>query len=453
MNDNALYPASPPILATEFTVSQISEVLKRTLEEKFHHVRIRGEISGLKAAASGHIYFNLKDSNAVLNSACWAGIAARLPFKPEEGMEVICTGKISAYAGRSNYQLIVENMESAGLGALLAMLEKRRQQLEKEGLFAFERKRRLPFLPKVIGVVTSPTGAVIRDILHRISDRFPVHVIVWPVLVQGNNAAEQIAHAINGFNSLPAHLPQPELLIVARGGGSIEDLWAFNEEIVVRAAANSRIPLISAVGHETDTTLIDFAADKRAPTPTAAAEIALPVREDLLITIASNLSRISSSIAGRFKAAESAMHRLNIGLLNFAHSMHRLENKISQLAMKMIYSLEKHLENKEKAFAFIIAKLSLKPLLNENEKKQMQLSNLSQSMTNSLLNTVKATEVKLVSLGRLLDSFNYTKVLERGYTMVWSNDNKPICRAQQLKENEEIYIEFADKKVKAQTHN
>ena len=260
----------------EFSVSELSHRLKRSVEESFAWVRVRGEISGFKRPASGHLYFALKDADAVLDAVCWKGQAARLGVKPEDGLEVICSGKLTTYPGRSKYQMIVERMELAGLGALMAMLEQRKKKLAAEGLFDAERKRALPYLPRVIGVVTSPTGAVIRDILHRLHDRFPTRVLLWPVLVQGEGAADQVARAIAGFNALPADgpVPRPDILIVARGGGSLEDLMAFNEESVVRAAAASRIPLISAVGHETDTTLIDFASDRRAPTPTAAAEMA-----------------------------------------------------------------------------------------------------------------------------------------------------------------------------------
>ena len=243
----------------EFTVTEVSQALKRTVEDAFGHVRIRGEISGYKRAPSGHVYFSLKDERSVIASVCWKGTALRLPFTPEDGVEVICTGRITTYGGRSQYQLVVESMEHAGVGALMALLEKRKQQLAKEGLFATERKKDIPFFPKVIGVVTSPTGAVIRDILHRLEERLPCHVLLWPVLVQGDEAAKQITSAIQGFNALDEEgdIPRPDVLIVARGGGAIEDLWPFNEEIVVRAAAASDIPLISAVGHETDTTLID----------------------------------------------------------------------------------------------------------------------------------------------------------------------------------------------------
>ena len=265
------------------SVSELSGALKRTVESAFSHVKVRGEISGWKRHASGHCYFTLKDEGACIDAVIWKGQAGSLAFRPEDGAEVIATGKLTTYAGRSKYQIVVTRMELAGEGALMALLDKRRRALAAEGLFDEAKKRRLPFLPRVIGVVTSPTGAVIRDILHRLEDRCPTHVIVWPVPVQGEGAAAKVAAAIRGFASLE---PRPDLLIVARGGGSIEDLWAFNEEEVVRAAADSPIPLISAVGHETDTTLIDFASDRRAPTPTAAAEIAVPVRAELAAFLA-----------------------------------------------------------------------------------------------------------------------------------------------------------------------
>ena len=273
------------------SITELSQALKRTVEDRFGFVRLRGELSGVKRAASGHLYCSLKDEKSVIDGVMWRGSAARLSFQPEDGVEVIASGKLTTYAGRSKYQIVMERMEIAGEGALLALLEKTKARLEAEGLFAAERKRALPFAPRVIGVVTSPTGAVIRDILHRLADRFPTHVLVWPVLVQGKGSAEQVAQAVRGFGALPASgpdggaVPRPDLLIVARGGGSIEDLWGFNEEAVVRAIADSPIPVISAVGHETDTTLADFAADARAPTPTAAAEMAVPVLRELAATI------------------------------------------------------------------------------------------------------------------------------------------------------------------------
>jgi exodeoxyribonuclease VII large subunit len=293
------------------SVSELSGVLKRTIETAFGQVRVRGEISGFKRHASGHCYFTLKDENACIDAVIWRGGAGALAFRPEDGAEVIARGKLTIYPGRSKYQIVVERMELAGEGALLALLERRRQALAAEGLFDPARKRKLPFLPQVIGVVTSPTGAVIRDILHRLADRCPTRVIVWPVPVQGEGAAEKVAGAIRGFGSLDGagELPRPDLLIVARGGGAIEDLWAFNEEEVVRAAAESPIPLISAVGHETDTTLIDHAADLRAPTPTAAAELAVPVRAELFALLADRSQRARDCVA---RQVDRARERLEL---------------------------------------------------------------------------------------------------------------------------------------------
>ena len=297
--------------APALSVSELSTALKRAVENAFGHVRVRGEISGWKRAASGHCYLTLKDENACIDGVIWKGQAGALRFRPEDGVEVIATGRLTTYPGRSRYQIVIDRLELAGQGALMALLDKRRRALEAEGLFAADRKKRLPFMPRTIGVVTSPTGAVIRDILHRLADRCPSHVVVWPVPVQGEGAAAQIAAAVRGFNSLAQ---RPDLLIVARGGGSIEDLWAFNEEEVVRAVAASVIPIISAVGHETDTSLCDFAADVRAPTPTAAAEIAVPVRAELLAQIG-ELGLRSARCARR--ARERAAERLETCLRHF----------------------------------------------------------------------------------------------------------------------------------------
>src|SRR6186713_378135 len=282
-------PAAENLInAPEYTVSELSSSLKRTVEDAYAHVRVRGEISGFRGPhSSGHCYFALKDEGAKIEAVIWKFAHARMRFKPQEGLEVIATGKLTTYPGSSKYQIVIESLEPAGIGALMALMEERKRKLAAEGLFDEARKQLLPWLPEVIGVVTSPTGAVIRDILHRLQDRFPRRVLVWPVKVQGEGSAEQVAAAIDGFNALPerGRIRRPDLLIVARGGGSLEDLWSFNEEIVVRAAAGSMIPLISAVGHETDITLIDFASDKRAPTPTAAAEMAVPVRLELLAQV------------------------------------------------------------------------------------------------------------------------------------------------------------------------
>src|SRR6266404_1123982 len=300
--DDTLIAAPLRSNLAEYTVSELSRALKRSIEENFAYVRVRGEISGYKRHGSGHCYLALKDSDAVLDAVCWRTTAMRLGIKPEDGMEVVCTGRLTTFPGRSKYQLVIETIELAGIGALLKLLEERRRRLAAEGLFAAERKRKLPFLPEVIGIVTSPSGAVIRDVLHRLSDRFPRRVLLWPVAVQGEGAAAQVAAAIEGFNRLPegGAVPRPHLIIVTRGGGSLEDLMPFNEEIVASAAAGSAIPLISAVGHETDTTLIDHASDRRAPTPTAAAEMAVPVRLDLMAELSGKTARLSSGRARLF---------------------------------------------------------------------------------------------------------------------------------------------------------
>ena len=302
--------------APELSVSEISGAVKRVLEGEFGRVRVRGEVGRVSRPSSGHLYFDLKDANAVLGAVSWKGQVARMQMRPEEGMEIIATGRLTTFPGQSKYQLIVEDVAPAGLGALMLMLEKRKAALAAEGLFDTARKRPLPYLPQVIGVVTSPSGAVIRDILHRLRDRFPRHVLIWPVAVQGEKCAAEVAAAIHGFNALPSDgpIPRPDLLIVARGGGSLEDLWGFNEEIVVRAAAASRIPLISAVGHETDTTLIDFASDHRAPTPTAAAELAVPVRLELMAQIDSLGARQARGLAQVFVLRRQRLRDLSRAL-------------------------------------------------------------------------------------------------------------------------------------------
>ncbi|MBU3030661.1 exodeoxyribonuclease VII large subunit [Paracoccus marinaquae] len=307
---------APGSNAHEFTVSELSGAVKRSIEDQFGRVRVRGEVGRVSRPGSGHLYFDLKDDRAVLAAVTWKGQAARLAQRPEEGLEVIATGRMTTFPGQSKYQLIVDQIEPGGAGALMAMLEARRKALAAEGLFDQDRKRPLPFLPRVIGVVTSPSGAVIRDILHRLRDRFPARVLIWPVVVQGEACAPQVTAAIRGFNELPdgGPIPRPDLIIVARGGGSLEDLWGFNEEAVVRAAADSHIPLISAVGHETDTTLIDFAADRRAPTPTAAAEIAVPVRADLAARLAEAGARISRASAQRIDRPRQRLRDLGRAL-------------------------------------------------------------------------------------------------------------------------------------------
>jgi len=326
----------------EYTVSELAAALRRSIEENFSLVRVRGEVSGCKRHSSGHLYFALKDADAVLDAVCWRMTAMRLTLRPEDGMEVIATGRLTTYPGRSKYQLIVDSIELAGIGALLKLLEDRRKRLAAEGLFAAERKKKLPFLPDVIGVVTSPSGAVIRDILHRLGDRFPRRVMVWPVVVQGEGAAAQVAAAINGFNRLTpgGSVPRPDLIIVARGGGSLEDLMAFNEEVVVRAAAASAIPLISAVGHETDTTLIDHASDRRAPTPSAAAEMAVPVRLDLVAELGTKSARLTQGLSRLFGERRLQLAGLARGLPDphdlLGAAAQRLDDRAERLRLAML---------------------------------------------------------------------------------------------------------------------
>ena len=302
----------PRLNLPELTVSELSAALKRTIEDSYGYVRVRGELGKVSYHSNGHVYFDLKDERACIAGVIWRSTAQRIKLKLEAGLEVAITGRLTTYPGRSQYQIVVDTLEPAGLGALMALLEERKKRLAAEGLFDEARKQLLPHLPAVIGVITSPTGAVIRDILHRLADRFPRRVLVWPVKVQGESSALEVAAAIDGFNALPERgpMPRPDLLIVARGGGSLEDLWSFNEEIVVRAAAASLIPLIAAIGHETDVTLIDFAADRRAPTPTAAAEMAVPVRAELMIDVDNFGRRALACMAAQ---SGSAAKRLAVG--------------------------------------------------------------------------------------------------------------------------------------------
>ncbi|MCO6048431.1 exodeoxyribonuclease VII large subunit [Mesorhizobium sp. RP14(2022)] len=322
--------------AAEFSVSELSNSLRRTVEDAYGNVRVRGEISGYRGPhSSGHAYFALKDERARLEAVVWKGTMGKIRFRPEEGMEVIATGKLTTYPGSSKYQIVIDQLEPAGAGALMALLEERKRKLAAEGLFDKERKRPLPFMPRVIGVVTSPTGAVIRDILHRLADRFPLHVMVWPVRVQGETAGPEAAAAVAGFNALPEGFARPDLLIVARGGGSLEDLWGFNDEDLARAVAGSRIPVISAVGHETDWTLIDLAADRRAPTPTGAAEMAVPVRADLEATLASYAARLQSALVRlvdrRRQAVRAAARALPVPDQLLALPRRRLDEASSRL--------------------------------------------------------------------------------------------------------------------------
>src|SRR5882757_5785591 len=402
----------------EFSVTELSAALKRAVEDQFAMVRVRGEISGLKFHSSGHVYFDLKDDKAVLNAVIWRGVAGRLKVKPEAGMEVVVTGKLSTYAGSSRYQIIVEQVELAGLGALMALLEERRKKLAGEGLFDASRKKALPFLPEVIGVITSPTGAVIRDIMHRLEARFPRRVLLWPVAVQGETAAAQIAAAITGFNAFGGHLPRPDLIIVARGGGSVEDLMAFNDEAVVRAAAASVIPLISAVGHETDTTLIDFAADVRAPTPTAAAELAVPVRAELLAQTLDFERRFvrnfSKGMEDRRRHLAQLVRVLPRAESLFATPRQRLDTASERLGQ----SLNRNLQLHRTQFTKVTAQLRHRMLKDRMTVCGERVGVLAARASRAQDTRLKQARRRLEGLARELELISYRSVLERGFALV-----------------------------------
>ncbi len=410
----------------EFTVSEISFAIKRTMENTFAHVRVKGEIFGCKRADSGHYYLSLKDENANLSAVCWKGVASGLAIKPEDGLEVTATGRITTFAGKSSYQLVIEQMEVAGTGALLKLLEERKQKFAAEGLFDPAHKKTIPFLPRVIGVVTSPTGAVIRDIIHRVTDRFPSRIIIWPTLVQGEGAAEQITAAINGFNRLPANgsIPRPDLLIVARGGGSLEDLWCFNEENVIRAVYNSEIPLISAVGHETDTMLIDFVSDLRAPTPTGAAEFAVPVKSELEARILTLQSRMVSACSRYFQERRSLLDGLKRGIPN-----------LEQILTENIQKLDDRIERLH---------LSFKNYL-ENRKSQLSLNEIKPFYITTILDKKKEN---LQNLSLRLESVSVESVLKRGFAWIKNQRQKTVYNAAEARKSSSLEIVFADGTVK-----
>src|SRR5215212_73541 len=470
-----MIPQPAPSNAPEWSVSELAGALKRTLEDAFGYVRLRAEISGYRGPhGSGHAYFGLKDENACIDAVIWKTTFNRLRLKPQEGLEVVVTGRITTFPGKSKYQIVIDTLEPAGVGALMALLEERRRTLTAEGLFALERKRKLPFLPRVVGIVTSPTGAVIRDILHRLSDRFPRRVLVWPVRVQGETSAEEVAAAIRGFNalSIDGAIPRPDVIIVARGGGSLEDLWGFNEEIVVRAAAESAIPLVSAVGHETDTTLIDHAADRRAPTPTAAAEMVVPVWADLL----RNLSELGGrqracmlkGLEHRRTALRSAARALPGPDALLGPQRQRLDLATARLkpALARLARLD---ETKLAALAQGLARHSPLALLREAaarlkawggdrpeaafrrqlDIKRERLPRTAERLRQAFAIQRTRREERLGVAGQLLESFSYKSVLERGFALVRGGDGKPIRRAASISAGEALAIEFADGTARA----
>jgi exodeoxyribonuclease VII large subunit len=430
----------------ELSVSEISAALKRTVEDAFPFVRVRGEVSNLKVHSSGHIYFDLKDDKASLNAVIWRMTARRLRVKPEHGLEVVCIGRVTTYPGGSRYQLVVEQVELAGLGALMAMLETRRKKLAGEGLFDASHKKRLPFLPDVVGVITSPTGAVIRDIMHRLNGRFPRRVLLWPVNVQGDRAAADIVSAVRGFNALTALsvVPKPDVLIVARGGGSLEDLMPFNDESVVRAIFDSVIPVISAVGHETDTTLIDYVADLRAPTPTAAAELAVPVRTELM-------SQLLDLERRRFRVLAKAVddRRTHLGHVArllpaadqlFAGQRQRLDIAGERLAHALARNRELHARH----FAAVQGRLRDAAIRRRIEVCAERIRGLSRRMNRVGERRLADLRGTLKNLERMLDGLSYIGVLERGFALVLSENGSVHRRAAELKLGEAVSLGFAD---------
>jgi exodeoxyribonuclease VII large subunit len=469
----------------EFTVSELSAHLRRTVEDAYGYVRVRGEVSGYKGPSpSGHVYFRLKDDKAVLESVIWKGTFGRMRVKPEEGLEVIASGKLTTFAGSSKYQIVIDALEPAGVGALMALLEARRVKLAAEGLFDEARKQLLPYLPEVIGVVTSPTGAVIRDILHRLADRFPRHVIVWPVKVQGEDSAAQVAAAIRGFNALPesGNIRRPDLLIVARGGGSLEDLWSFSEEIVVRAAADSMIPLISAVGHETDFTLIDFAADRRAPTPTAAAEMAVPVRADLITELMSKARRALACWQRSQDHRRTELRAASRALPTAEELLATPRQRLDACAERLPRALRANAQIHHTQYSRISGRLSPQLLRTNVERRRVRYEGLSLRLKAGLAANTQAVHLRIARQNerltalrdrsrravlaliatrearldrsyQLLRAFSYQSVLERGFALVRDGSGHPLRSAAAVQPGMPLDIEFTDGCVGATAQN
>ena len=435
--------------APEFSVSELSSVLKRMIEGEFSNVRIRGEIGRVSRPASGHLYFDLKDDKSVIASVTWKGQASKLATQPEEGLEVVATGKITTFAGQSRYQMIVSEMSVAGIGALMAQLEKRKKKLEAEGLFDKNIKKEIPYLPEIIGVVTSPSGAVIRDILHRLSDRFPRKVLLWPVSVQGESCAPEVTAAINGFNKLTpgGAMPRPELIIVARGGGSIEDLWGFNEESVVRAAFESEIPLISAVGHETDTTLIDLASDLRAPTPTAAAEYAVPVRADLMGWLSSMEERRVRSLTSNLEIKRQRLKDLSRGLPTPSDLVAMAAQRLDAVSDRLPRALSAVSNNKRTLLLQTSAGLRGRLLQNKLIDRTKEMNRFVKSIEANIRLIIQRNQSSLDGLERIRQTLGYEATLRRGYTVVRNKDGKLITRLKDADVNKELEIEFYDGKT------
>ena len=436
MNDNL-------INSLEYTVSELSTSIKRIIEDNFDYIRLKAEVGRVSKPKSGHIYLDLKDDTSVISGIIWKGSVNKLNILPEEGLEVVCTGKVTTYAGQSKYQIIIENIDPYGVGALMALLEKRKEKLLKENLFDYNFKKQIPFLPKRIGVITSPTGAVIRDILHRIEDRFPVNITVWPVKVQGDSSPEEIIDAIEGFHLLDqSNLEKPDVIIIARGGGSVEDLWGFNDEALVRKVFDSKIPIISAIGHETDTTLIDLVADLRAPTPTAAAEMAVPVRKILITSVEDSYERIKNYINNKIEFEErslllldKAIPKIEVMLKNY----NLRYKKASSILNISLVSMIKHYQD-----IFLRKTVSFKANIltkNFNFTKDDFLE-VSKSLINSTVNIFDKKTNSLQLQSGLLDVLSHNSVLKRGFAIVKDKKSKIITNSKKIKEDEELMINF-----------
>ena len=481
----------PRLNLPELTVSELSTALKRTIEDAYGYVRVRGELGKVSYHSNGHVYFDLKDDRASIAGVIWRGTVSRIKLKLEAGLEVVITGRLTTYPGRSQYQIVVETLEPAGLGALMALLEERRKKFIAEGLFDEARKQLLPYLPTVIGVITSPTGAVIRDILHRLADRFPRHVLVWPVKVQGEGSAAEVAAAIEGFNGLapslssPASgggkgggLPRPDLLIVARGGGSLEDLWSFNEEIVVRAAAASMIPLISAVGHETDVTLIDFAADRRAPTPTAAAEMAVPVRADLLVAIDSLARRALACWRRNQEARRTELRSAARALPDADEVLAVPQQRLDHAAAALARALRANAQIHRVGFSRIGGRLSPQLLRTNVERRRERYTGIAHRLRASVAANIETYRTRIARQrdrvgvfaqrgeravrtliatrlarcegdAQLLAAFSYRGVLARGFALIRDAVGQPLHSAMAITAGMPIEIEFSDGRVGA----
>ena len=412
----------------EYSITEISRSIKDILEDSFGYVRIKGEISGLTQASSGHIYLTLKDDNAIINGIIWKSTISRLTFKPLEGIEVVCRGKLTTgfsdrYPGRSNYSIHIDSLMPAGEGALMQLIAERKKKYESLGYFDASHKKCIPLYPKTIGIITSPTGAVIQDMIHRIEERFPCNVLLWPVPVQGDDASGLIANAIKGFNNLSNNIEKPDTIIVARGGGSIEDLWAFNEEDIVEAVYECDIPLISAVGHETDTTLIDFVSDLRAPTPTAAAELSTPLKNDLLIYISDSQKKLNQYMQSNFDNKEN-----NFDLIN----------------QRLPTSLRLFINSLQARFTNTSSKLNINVLREQLRSRIKVMKNILIKMESTKNQYISKQSDKINILSKLIESLSYKSVINRGYSVIRNSNNKPIKSKIDILEDKKINIELSN---------